>query len=49
MAAGRSLTEQFIFLFNNLKNAVGGSPEQVKTFYKDSEAIRRAFHSLEPH
>jgi hypothetical protein len=47
MVAGLRLTEQFILLFNNLKNAAGGNPQRVRTFYKDSELIRRSLHALD--
>jgi hypothetical protein len=46
VAAGLSLTEQFIALFNNLKEAAG-TPERMRIFYKDSKAIRSAFHALD--
>jgi hypothetical protein len=39
-------SEQFIVLFNNLKNAAGNSRERVRVFYKDSKAIRDALHGL---
>ncbi len=47
MVAGLRLTEQFILLFNNLKNAAGGNPDRVRTFYKDSELIRRSLYALD--
>jgi len=46
VAAGLSLTEEFIALFNNLKEAAGYTPERVRIFYKDSKAIRDAVHAL---
>jgi hypothetical protein len=46
VAAGLGLSEQFITLFNNLKQAAGSSPERVPIFYKDSKPIRDALHAL---
>jgi len=46
VAAGLSLTEEFVALFNNLREAAGNTPERVRIFYKDSKAIRDALHSL---
>jgi len=46
MAAGLTLSEQFIALFNSLKEAAGNSPERVPVFYKDSKAIREALGAL---
>jgi hypothetical protein len=46
MAPGLTLSEEFILLFNNLKEAAGNSPERVSVFYKDSRAIRDALHAL---
>jgi hypothetical protein len=46
VATGLSLSEEFIALFNNLKEAAGNSPERVAVFYKDSKAIRDALHAL---
>lgn len=46
MAAGLSLSEEFIALFNNLKEASGNSPERLAVFYKDSKAVHDALHAL---
>jgi hypothetical protein len=46
VAAGLSLSEQFIALFNNLKQAAGGNPERARIFYNQSEAIRDALKAL---
>jgi hypothetical protein len=46
MAAALSQSEQFIALFNVLKDAAGNSPERVPVFYKDSKAIRDALCAL---
>jgi hypothetical protein len=46
VAAGLNLLEEFVTLFNNLKEAAGNTPERVPIFYKDSKAIRDALESL---
>jgi hypothetical protein len=46
MAAGISPTEEFVALFNNLKEAAGNSPERLAVFYNQSEAIRDALQAL---
>ena len=48
VAAGLVPLEQFILLFNNLKEAAGNSPERVRLFYKDSKAIRDALQVFIP-
>src|SRR5260370_40840970 len=46
MAARLSPTEEFIVLFNNLKQAAGNSPARIAAFYKESKAIRDALRAL---
>lgn len=46
MPTGPRLSEQFMVLFNNLKEAAGNTPERVRVYYKDSTAIRSAYHRL---
>lgn len=46
MAAGVNLYEEFIVRFNRLKDAAGGQPQRVLTFYKDSREIRDALRDL---
>lgn len=46
MAAGLSLTEEFLVLFNTVKEAAGNNPQRVRTFYKESKAIRDALDAL---
>jgi hypothetical protein len=47
MAVGLNLLEEFIIRFNNLKAAAKNSPERLRTFYRQSEAIRRACDELQ--
>jgi hypothetical protein len=47
MATGLSLTEEFLVLFNGLKEVAGNSPQRVLTFYKTSKAIRDAVDALQ--
>ena len=46
MAAGLSLSEQFLVLFNNVKSAAGGDPKRVPLLYKSDRRFRDAFDSL---
>jgi hypothetical protein len=46
MAAGLSLTEEFLVLFNSLKAAAGNNPARVQTFYKQNKGIREAVDAL---
>jgi hypothetical protein len=46
MAGGLSASEEFMVLFNRLKEATAGNPERVRVFYNQSEAIRDALKAL---
>jgi hypothetical protein len=46
VAAGLSPTEEFVLLFNQLKNAARNKPENAQTLYRNSEAFRVSFHAL---
>lgn len=47
MAAGLSPTEEFLVLFNTLKQAAGNNPERVPWLYKGSKATREAVVALQ--
>jgi hypothetical protein len=47
MAAQLSPLEEFIALFNKLKDAAKGDPARVRIFYSESETVRKAFSDLE--
>jgi hypothetical protein len=46
MPAGFSPTEEFLLLFNQMKQAARNKPENIETLYKNSEVFRASFEAL---
>ena len=46
MAVRLSPFEEFIALFNNLREAAKDSPERVQILYNESDSIRRALQRI---